>query len=317
MTFADMKRGVLALVLAAALGAAQARAEEVVIEHQGLDVVGNLEVAPGKSLKSDGVTLIVHDTLAHHRMEVISAQQDLLKERGVNTLAFTLSLGLDKRRGMYDCAIEQDHRHDDALDEIATWIAWAKEKGAASITLAGHGRGAAQVALYAERKPDKAVRRIVLISPLAQTFESAEAEYQRRYRRSLREVLAQAEQFVGKDSAEELLEGAGFLDCAAPKVTAGAFADYYAASPRFFTANLLAGVKGPALVVLGDQERASGETMAALQGAPARNVTLKVIPNADHYFSDLFADQLADAIAEFIKMRAPPGPQTNAAPAPG
>lgn len=306
---------VVAVALAVALSA-NSRAEEVFTEHQGLDVLGNLEIAPGKSLKTDGVVLLVHDTLAHHRMEVISAQQDLLKERGVNSLAITLSLGLDKRRGKYDCGIEQDHRHDDALEEIETWVGWLKAKGATSITLGGHGRGAAQAALYAERKNDRAVRRLVLLSPLAQTFESAESEYQFRHRRSLREVLAKAEQFVASDSAEEMLEGAGFLECPLPKVTAGAFSDYYSASPRFFTPNLLPGVKAQVLVIVGDQERGAAELIAALQGQPSRNTTLQIIPGADHYFSDLFADQAADRIKEFLARKPPAPPPAPAAQGP-
>lgn len=292
-----------------------ARADEVVTEHQGLDVLGNLEIAPGKSLKADGVVLLVHDTLAHHRMEVMSAQQDLLKERGINSLAITLSLGLDKRRGMYDCAIEQDHRHDDALDEIDTWVAWLKEKGASNITLGGHGRGAAQAALYAERKNDKVIKRLVLIAPLAQTFDSAEAEYQTRYRRPLRDVLGQAEKFASQGAADELLEGAAFLECPAPKVTAGAFSDYYSASPRFFTPNLMAGLKAPALVVIGDQDRPAAEIMAAMESQPSKNATLQIIPGADHFFSDLFADQLADRIKEFVSKKASaPAAQTQAPP---
>ncbi|MBC8049629.1 MAG: alpha/beta hydrolase [Chitinophagales bacterium] len=295
-----------------------AGAAEVATEHQGLDVLGNLELAGGKSLKADGVILLLHDTLAHHRMEVISAQQDILKEQGVNSLAITLSLGLDKRRGMYNCTIEQDHRHDDALEEIDTWVAWLKEKGATSITLGGHGRGAAQAALYAERKNDKAIRRLVLISPLAQSFDTAEAEYQARYRRPLREILVQAEKFVSQDAADELLEGAGFLECPAPKVTAGAFSDYYSASPRFFTPNLMAGVKIPALIVVGDQDRSAAEIMAAMQSQPSKNATLATIPGADHFFSDLFADQLADRIRDFVKKApspaAAPAAQTQAPP---
>lgn len=297
-----------------------AAAAEVVTEHQGLDVLGNLEIAAGKSLKADGAVLLVHDTLAHHRMEVISAQQDLLKERGINSLAITLSLGLDKRRGKYDCAIEQDHRHDDGLEEIDTWLGWLKEKGAANITLGGHGRGAAQAALYAERKTDKAVKRLALIAPLAQTFDSAEAEYQLRYRRPLREVLGAAEKFVSQDSADELLEGAPFLECALPKVTAGAFSDYYSASPRFFTPNLLAGIKAPVLVVIGDQDGSAAEIMSAMQSQPSKNATLQIIPGADNFFSDIFADKLADDIRDFVtkKQAAPtPAPAAQNPAAPG
>jgi len=290
-----------AFLLFALVAATSLRAEEVVIEHQGLDVLGNLELAQGKSLKADGAMLIVHDTLAHHRMEIIAAQQELLRERGINTLAITLSLGLNQRRGMFDCAIEQDHRHDDAVEEIDTWVQWLKEKGVGKIVLAGHGRGAAQVALYAERKQDKAIKKLVLIAPLMQTFESAEREYQLRFRKSLRETLGRAEELISQDRGDELLEGASFLECQDPKVTAGAFADYYSASPRFVTTNLLVNVKVPALIITGDQDAAEAGFASTTGAAPKTGaVTVERVPGADRYFSDLFADQLADRIKAFL-----------------
>ena len=45
-----------------------ARAEEVRAEHQGLEVLGSLDLAPGKSLKTDGAVLLLHDSLGHHRV---------------------------------------------------------------------------------------------------------------------------------------------------------------------------------------------------------------------------------------------------------
>ena len=161
-------RGLLVSALAAlSIMAASARcaAEQVSLDYLGLELSANLEMAAGKSLKGDGVVILVHDTLGHGRMELMAALQDGLRDLGVNSLAITLGLGMDKRRGMFDCAMEQDHRHEDAVDEIANWVQWLKEKGAASITVAGHGRGANQVALYAINRLDKSVKRAVLVAP--------------------------------------------------------------------------------------------------------------------------------------------------------
>jgi pimeloyl-ACP methyl ester carboxylesterase len=167
----------LAYALCVALFAMRASAEEVQTEVQGLTVLGNLEIAQGKSLKSDGAVLLLHDTLAHNRMEILSALQELLRERGVNSLAITLSLGLNERRGLFDCGIEQDHRNEDAIVEIQGWVDWLKQQEAANITLAGHARGGNQIAIYAAKEPDAAVKRLVLIAPLADTQTSLEAEW--------------------------------------------------------------------------------------------------------------------------------------------
>ncbi|MGI9383086.1 MAG: hypothetical protein ACR2PO_08015, partial [Methyloligellaceae bacterium] len=141
--FAPVVRCLLAC-LAPALLVSPVLAEEVSIEHKGLALLGSLEVADGASLAQDGAVLLVHGTLAHHRMEIMATLQALLKERGLNSLAITLSLGLDRRQGMYDCGLTHRHRHSGAQAEIAAWVAWLQARGAGAITLLGHSRGGNQ-----------------------------------------------------------------------------------------------------------------------------------------------------------------------------
>ena len=238
-------------------------AEEVSLEYLGLELTANLELAPGKSLKSEGAVLLVHDTMGHGGMELMAGLQDSFRDLGINSLAITLGLGLDKRRGMFDCAMEQDHRHEDAIDEIAAWVQWLKEKGAASITLAGHGRGANQTALYAINRLDKSVKRVVLMAPLMQTEEKAEQEYSARFGKPLRAELAKAEELVAREDGNQLVEVPGFLNCQRAQVTAGAFADYYGANAKFQTTNLLQSIKVPVLLAEGDADPGLEEIKAA------------------------------------------------------
>jgi pimeloyl-ACP methyl ester carboxylesterase len=293
--------------LAALLTAAGApvHAEEVMTEHQGLDVLGNLEIARGKSLRTDGVVLLVHGTLGHNRMEVVSATQELLRERGVNSLAITRSLGLDKRRGMFECNLEQDHRHEDAVEEIDTWVAWLREKGATVITLAGHDRGAAQAALYASLpKADRSVRRLVLIAPLLQTFEAVDKDYFLHYKKVLRDELTRAQDLVSHDEASSLIDVAGFLDCPNAKVTAGAFADYYAANQKFFTPSLLPSIRLPTLVIGAELDPQERELTTAMRGLPEhKNISFHEVRGADHFFRDTAAEEMSDRVAEFLSHR--------------
>jgi len=275
-------------------------AEQVSLDYLGLELSANLEVAPGKSLKNE-VLLLVHDTLGHDRMELMAALQDALRDQGISSLAITLGLGMDKRHGMFDCAMEQDHRHEDAIDEIANWVLWLKEKGATSITVAGHGRGANQVALYAINRLDKTVKRAVLMSPLMQSEEKAEAEYRARFGQSLRQELAKAEELVASERGNLLVDVPGFLTCAKPQVTASAFADYYGANAKFKTTNLLQSIKVPVLVAVGDADPVLSEVKAAEpEFSSLKTVTMAVIPGADQDFRDMGADDLARKIKEFI-----------------
>jgi pimeloyl-ACP methyl ester carboxylesterase len=280
-------------------------AEEVKTEHQGLDVLANLDIAPGRSLKIDGAVLLLHDTLSHHRAELMAALQELLHARGVNSLAITLSLGMNARRGLYDCGIEQDHRHEDAREELQTWINWLKAQGAASIVLAGHGRGGAQVAYYLTREPDKAVRKAVLIAPLAQTLGSAQTDYTDRFRKPLQQVLSEAENHMAADEASFLMENVPFLLCQQARVTAGGFVDYYSDNPNLYTPTLIPQIKLPTLLVTGDQDQLGQELTAAIQGIPTNisHLTEATIPGADSQFRDLAADHLADRMKAFIQQK--------------
>ena len=81
------------------------------------------------------VLLMTHGTLAHNKMEIMATLQTLFAERGLSSLAISLSLGLDDRTGMYDCATPHRHRHADALGEIGAWLRWLKEQGAEPVSL--------------------------------------------------------------------------------------------------------------------------------------------------------------------------------------
>jgi len=284
------------MVLCAALTAIPAQAAEVKIENQGLDVLGSLEVAPGKSLKSNGVVLLVHDTLAHHRMEIMSALQELLRERGLNSLAITLGLGLNERRGLYDCSLEQDHRNEDAAIEITSWVNWLKEQG--------HSRGGNQAAIYAAKEPDKTVKRLVLIAPLADTTASIAGEFEQRFGRPLLPLLAEAEKLVAEEQVTTLLTDVPFLNCDRAKVTAGAFVNYYGPNQNLYTPSLLPHIKLPLLVAVGDLDPLASELVPAIQGIPeAKTITLLNIPGADHFFRDLAAEDLADQIKAFTERK--------------
>lgn len=288
-------------IACAVLVAGSARANEVKIDQQGLEAVGNLDLAPGKSLKTDGVVLLLHGTLTHHRMEIISALQELLHERGMNSLAITLSLGLNSRQGLYDCSMEQDHRNEDAVEEIRAWVEWLKSQGTTNITLAGHARGGNQVAIYAAKNADKAVKKLVLIAPLAQTPGNAGAEYEQRFRRPLQPTLEQAEKSVAEHESSQFMGDIPFLTCEHAKVTAGAFVNYYGNNQNLYTPSLLPFIKMPVLVAIGDQDPLYNELSPAIEGIPdAKLITFAVVPGADHFFHDAAADELANRIRDFV-----------------
>ena len=111
---------VTALIAAAAalLFLPTAQAEEVVYEYEGRKLVADATLAEGKTW-ADGAVLMLHGTMAHKDQETIKSVRELLNQRGYNTLAMNLSLGVNERRGMRECEVPHGHYHRQALVDLA------------------------------------------------------------------------------------------------------------------------------------------------------------------------------------------------------
>lgn len=286
---------------AIALGiAAAANADEVTLRHKGLVLNASLDLAAGKQL-TDGVMLITHGGLAHRGMEIVSALQTQLKQKGYSTLAINLSLGIDARQGMYDCQVTHRHRNADAAEEIGAWVGWLKKQKAKHVTLLGHSRGGAQTALYASGRGNGMVKAVVLMAPAI--WENTDvAEYQRRFQQPLTPVLAQAQKLVKAGKGEIALEHVGLLNCADTSATADAFVSYYGQAPGLDTPSMIPKLRKPTLVLVGgNDEVVVGLDKRVAPLVDGRRVQMKVIEGADHTFRDLYTDDAVEAIDMFLK----------------
>lgn len=276
-------------------------AKEIQIKHAGLMLNGYVEIAEGKTLKN-GVILMTHGTLAHGRMEIMTTLQELLKDNGVNSLSITLGLGLDKRRGMYDCNVPHTHKHRDALNEIDLWFKWLTGQGAKNISLLGHSRGGNQTAWYAVEHDKETIKSVILVAPMTWNKQKDINGYKKRYKKDLGSVLSKATSLVKSGKGSTLLKNTDFIYCPDTQVTATSFVDYYQPDTRFDTPGLLPMIKKPVLIFAGSEDKTVKDVaektrpFADKQG----NVHLKVIEGSDHFFRDLYAEEVVDGIVDFI-----------------
>jgi len=273
------------------LPAGAAHAEPVTSSVDGLAVNAELVVASPGGL-ADGAVLLVHGTLAHHRMELIATLQRMLAERGVNSLAVTLSLGQPAREGMYDCATPHRHRHQDAVAEIGHWVTWLAARGAGPVTLAGHSRGGNQAARYAVAHPGS-IAALVLIAPATWDTARVHAAYERRYAAPLELVLEQA-RGAAPDAA---LENVGFLYCGPSTVTGESFLSYYVDDGLADSPALLPRIAVPTRVIAGSADDTVPDVAQRTAAYLDADTTLLVVDGAGHFFRDLYAEDVADAIA--------------------
>lgn len=291
---------ILATVLLAGALFSTAGADEVLLEHDGIKLRADLNLADDKTLQ-DGVVMMLHGTLAHNRMEIMTTVSGLLNDAGYSTLAVNLGYAIDERaEGMLDCALEHRHRHEDAVQELRAWMDWLKAEGAGKVAVWGHSRGGNQVAWFASEHDSDLISQFILVAPATYSAEKAVSAYDERYKASLKELLDKAQQMVDAGKGDELMEVPGFVYCENAKASAEAFVSYGRADERKHTPALLPEISKPTLVVIGSADDVVADLPEQLQDLSQDNIQLTTIDGAGHFFRDLYADEMVEMIDEFL-----------------
>lgn len=238
--------------------------------------------------------LLLHGTMAHKDMEIMQALQDGLADNEISSLAITLSLGQSKRSGMFSCAKKQTHLYTDALVELAAWVNWLKQQGINRIWLLGHSRGANQATAYALTHAQQIAGLILVAPPVLSPVQLSE-KYQQNFAKSLPAVINEAEM----DEHNGELSETGFLHCQEATVSAASFLSYYR-DARPNTVAMLEKLEMPVLLVSGSEDKVSVGVGSAGEKLEKDNISLLAIEGADHFFRDLYADEIVDEILELM-----------------
>jgi pimeloyl-ACP methyl ester carboxylesterase len=293
-----MPKSILSLVLAALLSQ-WCVAAELKSEFNGL-VLNALYEDQG----TGPVVLMLHGTLAHNDMDVMRGLREALAENGLSTLAINLSLGLDDRHGMFDCTRPHRHLHTDAIKEIEHWVDWLRSRGRDRIVLLGHSRGGNQVAWYLSEHPDPAVRAALLLAPMTWSERPAAEAYASQAGRPLAAVLDEARAHLEQAAGPRMINATSFLHCAEATVSPESFLSYYAPDPRFDTPSLAPSLGVPLLLVAGTEDPVVPGLIPAFEALePSERRRLLVLDGADHFFRDLYAYDIAEALAAFLADR--------------
>lgn len=288
-------------ILLSFTGTVEAAEQELELSAGGHTVLATLRT-PASMQAETPLVVMTHGTLAHKDMEIIQALAKALEQRGIASLAHTLSLGRDRRKGMYDCATRHDYVADDAVAEIDAWIGQAQGISR-RVYVFGHSRGANQVARYLASEASAPVTAAVLLAPLT-AGASLRTSYVSTYGKPLEPLLGQATKDVAAGRGGEWMDVPGFIYCRNAVVTARAFAAFYGADPGQDTVALVARSKIPVLVLAAARDTVVPDVAASFAGladsSPGR-VRLEIVEDADHFFRDLFAEDAADRIVEFIR----------------
>ena len=169
------------------------------------------------------------------------------------------------------------------------------------MVLFGHSRGGNQAARFAAGRSHPSLQRLVLLAPATWNATRAAAGFENRHGRPLAGAFDRANRLSEAGRGGEVLAKHGLLYCPGADVTAESLVSYYRADPQFDTPAVLKDVKVPTLVVAGGKDTVvKGLPEAVKPLADGKNLAFAVIDDAGHFFLDLFAEDVADLIEEFL-----------------
>ncbi len=240
------------------------------------------------------IFVLVHGTWAHYDMEIISTLQGLLSEAGHSSLAINLSLGVDKRKGFLSCDEPVRSRQSDAAAEIALWLAHLKQSWP-EIILLGHSRGGLHVAMLNQQILDQAgVSYLVLLAPMVSSRETVAVSYEKRFGESLADAIDRAHQ-----------AGSGFLEvgmhhCEKVRATGESFLSYYGPDVALNSLSFVKDSRRPVLIAVGTEDNLMREYSRLRESVTGNKFIEEYsIDGADHFFRDLYADELIEKVLEW------------------
>ncbi len=299
--FQQSSRDWIAVMILAFLSAGQSAlaqpGEKVQLDYEGKKLNGWLtEVDSPRA-----TVLMVHGTLAHANMEIMTTFAEVLAEYDIESLRVTLSLGEDDREGMYDCDSVHRHTHTGATGEIGAWMDWLAREGRDDVILLGHSRGTNQVMRYSARHAPGRAAGVVLVAPSMYRAQAVFTDYQDTAGQSLAPILERAQALVDEGKGDTQLTGVHLLYCPDADVTAEAFVSYYRDEEDFDTLALAAAGTAPVLVIVGTEDPSSGGVEEVVEDAdPADGISLVVVDGADHFFRDLYAYDVVEGMIAWL-----------------
>lgn len=284
------------LVLCFAGGHTPVMAEEVTQQFNGLTLNANLVLAEGQTLE-DPIAVILHGIMGHNKMEVIESTQRALFDNDYSSLAFNLSLGLDNRKGFFDCEAPHQHTVEGALTEIQAWIDWLKSQGTTQIILMAHSRS--EVLIYAALMADPAIFNVVVLAP---AIYPARDRFTDRYGNNFEDTRARMEAAAKQGKGRELVAGVDFFFCPQATVMPDTWLSYYGKdSPYPDLAAHIPNLPVRTLIIFGTEDEVIVDGHESVNPlVDNETVFMFIVDGAGHFFLDFNIDEAMEAAIEFI-----------------
>jgi len=248
---------------------------------------------------NETVAISIHGTRGFKTMEVISVLSDNLLDLNIDTIAPNISYGVNDRvNDFLSCDMKHLHNQYANIDEIIKWFLFAVEKDYKNIILIGHSRGGQDI-FQAYKKilklypgESKKISTIILLAPLADNTDEINNSLQKSHGITIKEFLSKDENAFAKIN---------FLNCRNATVKISSFLSYYNLPRHEQLIPMLKDIDIDTYVFTASEDTFVPKTHSKVSYIRNDNIKLVQIDGADHFFRDLFLDDVIEKLSDFIE----------------
>ena len=255
------------------------------------------------------VILLVHGTLGHQKMEIIDSIKSMLSENQIDSLSINLSYGEELRENSF-FSCDKSHRHleSSSIDELLKWYKYLRTQKYSNIYLLGHSRGGLNVLQLSEiisHNNIGHVKGLFLLAPVSDTLNDYILEYEAKGVDLKSKINGMVNRVKTNDNQSNTID---FLYCNDSSVSDSSFLSYYyltdiPQSHPYGTdlVTLLNRANFKTYVFTGSSDELVPLTHSRVEQVKHNNVTSFLIEDADHFFRDLYMDDVMEVVLEIIK----------------
>jgi len=254
-----------------------------------------------KNLKNDSVYMIVHGTRGFKTMEIIKLLEQKIFIKGHDVLSINLSYGINDRNDSFlSCDIKHTHSEHESVREIIKWYEYLLSKNYEKISLIGHSRGGFNIVQAVELINNKDLE-LHLLAPIVDTYMGTRDYYSVEHNLPYDQVIQNDDEYI----ISERYPSINFLFCENAEVSSNTFRSYLDFSENrnrypftFSILKLLDESDNDVYIYSGSSDEILLDSYKMFESIDKRNLTQYIIEDADHFFRDIYLDDVIDLMFE-------------------
>ena len=249
------------------------------------------------NLQNDSVYMLVHGTRGFKTMEIIRSLEQKILLNGHDVLSINLSYGVNNRNdGFLSCDIEHIHNEHKSVREIISWYQYLLSKNYKKITFVGHSRGGFNIVQASEIINNKDIE-LHLLAPIVDTYKGTRDYYMSEHNLPYDQIIQSNDEYIISDRYPAI----NFLFCENARVSSSTFRSYLDftenRSKYPFTFNILKLLNKSNIkisIYSGTADEILLDSYKMFESIDKGNITHYIIEGGDHFFRDIYLDDVID-----------------------